>query len=147
MRWPARALVRLGLLFESEDLERRFAHTLRTKQMVSFTILQFAFLWLLFSVAVRLPAEGQIGQTPIGQICALIYSAIIIYALHFHRKHPELKRFWMPDALLAAMSLFPGAAQINMVSNTCRTEGSDCHPAVITQGTLCLLYTSPSPRD
>ena len=56
MRWPARALVALGLRFESDDLERRFAHTLRTKQMVTFILLQFAFLWLLFSVAVRLPA-------------------------------------------------------------------------------------------
>ena len=80
----------------------------------------------------------RVGRPPIGQICSILYSAIIIYALHFARKHPELKRFWMPDALLAAMSLFPGAAQINMVSNTCRAEGSDCDPAVITQGTLAL---------
>ena len=136
MRWPTRALVRLGLRFGSDDLERRFAHTLRTKQMASFILLQFAFLWLIFSVAVRLPPDGL--RPPIGQICSILYSAIIIYALHFARKHPELKRFWMPDALLAAMSLFPGAAQINMVSNTCRTEGSDCDPAVITQGTLAL---------
>ena len=136
MRWPARALVRLGLRCESDDLERRFAHTLRTKQLATFTVLQFAFLWLIFSVAVRLPPDGL--RPPIGQICSILYSAIIIYALHFARKHPELKRFWMPDALLAAMSLFPGAAQINMVSNTCRTEGSECDPAVITQGTLAL---------
>ena len=32
----------------------------------------------------------------------------------------------------------PGVAQIHLVSQTCRAVGSDCDPAVITQGTLAL---------
>ena len=42
MRWPTRALVLAGLRFENEDAERRFAHSLRTKQLVSFIILQLS---------------------------------------------------------------------------------------------------------
>ena len=38
MRWPTRALVLVGLRFEDADAERRFAHSLRTKQLISFII-------------------------------------------------------------------------------------------------------------
>ena len=58
MRWPTRALVLLGLRFENEDAERRFAHSLRTKQLVSFIVLQFSYVVIAVVVAARLPSDA-----------------------------------------------------------------------------------------
>ena len=139
MRWPARALVRLGLRFETDDTERRFVHTLRTKQLISFGILQFAFVVIVVAVAVRLPPEA---DTPIVIIFTFLYSFVCIAALAYARKRPDLRRFWIPDALIAALSVFAPSEQYRMVSYWCRADGMVCDQSYIAQNTHTLTVTA-----
>jgi hypothetical protein len=139
MRWPARALVRLGLRFETDDTERRFVHTLRTKQLISFSILQFAFVVIAVAVSLRLPPEA---DTPIVIMFTFLYSFVCIAALAYARKRPDLRRFWIPDALLAALAVFAPSEQYRMVSYWCRTDGMVCDQTYIAQNTHELTVTA-----
>ena len=139
MRWPTRALVLVGLRFEDADAERRFAHSLRTKQLVSIIILQFAFVVIVVAVAVRLPPEA---DTPIVIMFTFLYSYVCIAALAYARKRPDLRRFWIPDALIAALSVFAPSEQYRMVSYWCRTDGMVCDQTYIAQNTHELTVTA-----
>ena len=139
MRWPARALVWLGLRFETDDTEPRFVHTLRTKQLISFSILQFAFVVIVVAVAVRLPPEA---DTPFMVIIAFLFNLICTAALAYARKlGPELRRFWIPDALLAATAVLAPSEQYRMVSYWCRADGMVCDQSYVAQNTMELTVS------
>jgi len=140
MRWPTRALVLVGLRFEDADAERRFAHSLRTKQLISFIILQFAYVVIAFAVAARLPSEA---DTPFMVIIAFLFNLICTAALAYARKlGPELRRFWIPDALLAATAVLAPLEQYRMVSYWCRADGMVCDQTYIAQNTHELTVTA-----
>ena len=140
MRWPTRALVLVGLRFEDADAERRFAHSLRTKQLISFIILQFAYVVIAFAVAARLPSEA---DTPFMVIIAFLVNLICTAALAYARKlGPELRLFWIPDALLAATAVLAPLEQYRMVSYWCRADGMVCDQTYIAQNTHELTVTA-----
>ena len=140
MRWPTRALVLVGLRFEDADAERRFAHSLRTKQLISFIILQFAYVVIAFAVAARLPSEA---DTPFMVIIAFLFNLICTAALAYARKlGPELRLFWIPDALLAATAVLAPLEQYRMVSYWCRADGMVCDQTYIAQNTHELTVTA-----
>ena len=139
MRWPTRSLVLLGLRFEDDDAERRFAHSLRTKQLVSFIILQFAYVLIALAVAARLPSDA---DTPFIIIIAFLFNIICTAALAYARKlGPELRLFWIPDALLAATAVLAPLEQYRMVSYWCRADGMVCDQSYVAQNTTGLTVS------
>ena len=93
MRWPTRALVLVGLRFEDADAERRFAHSLRTKQLISFIILQFAYVVIAFAVAARLRSEAlvRLARTfSAAMVVGGVAAALLLFA-HARSRRVALK--------------------------------------------------------